>query len=103
MKPQPIFEVSPWYPEASYPWGKPMHERRIRFVSSLAKRPIGDSKIGLELPLSAWKITVYDDKPRRFNVYHAADFSTKHFTARSLRAALQGIRERCDERGAVKP
>ncbi len=101
MKPFP-FTVSPDYPTASFPWGKPVHGRTVCHVSSIAQRPLTGEGLGLSLPVSAWTITVYDDTPRAFHVRHESDFSKLVFTARSKRAALAGIAERCDENGKVK-
>ena len=94
----PIFTLSPWYFAASYPYGRPIHARRVCYVSAVAKRPIGESALGLELPVSQWTVTVYDDAPRKFAAREARG---AWFIARSKRAALRGIRERCDESGKV--
>lgn len=96
------FTLSNGYPEASHPYGQPINGRTVWHVSSIARKDCPPGALFPSLPVSAWTVTRYDDKPRAYHVKHCADFSPVHFTARSLVAALAGIVERCDESGAPR-
>lgn len=78
------------YPTASYPYGRPTAERTVWHISTLARRVVPGS-IFPDLPVSAWTVTRYDDKPGRYNVHHDTDNSPKHFTARSFRAVVRTL------------
>ncbi len=94
---RPIFEVSNWYFEASFPYGRPIHPRKICYISSIAKcKEL--SVLGIELSLSLWIVTVYDDKPRTFNV---RDGRGTYFQTNSWYKVLEGIKSRCDENGKL--
>ncbi len=72
-------------------------ERRVCYVSAIATKR---TAVFVDLPLSLWTITVYDDKPRTFNVKLASD-SPLGFHTNSFRKALDGIASCCDQQGNV--
>lgn len=86
-----LLEISPGYPTASYPYGKPIHGRTVWHVSTIARKSCPPNSLFPSLPVAAWTVTRYDDTPRKFHVKREADFSTEHFTARSLRKAIAWI------------
>jgi hypothetical protein len=86
----PNLTVAGPYPTASYPYGKPVACRTIWHVSTVARRATPGGLFP-SLPVASWTITRYDDAPRKYHVRHESDNSTAHFTARSLRDALNRI------------